>query len=245
MRKVLIPVCKALVDPSLDLLNSSRFVVGTGSDPSEGVIAFVIAKDQSKQVFSPNGFDQQLHQYTHLLTEPFDIDGHARAATLIHEFAHLYTPAHDISTAESRRPFSDLIEILTVTGRLARDSLQQIQREALSLATRVTSCSHAGTTSRACGRASTLRTPMTPSSKPSKSPRAVRLCKMRATRFWTAHHRTPALTRFCATPTPSPVLSVRWDAISTLYRRHLEPRRLDTPINENKCYMAGFNRCIA
>lgn len=136
MRKVLIPVCKALVDPSLDLLNSSRFVVGTGSDPSEGVIAFVIAKDQSKQVFfTERFFDQQLHQYTHLLTEPFDIDGHARAATLIHEFAHLYTPAHDISTAESRRPFSDLIEILTVTGRLARDSLQQIQREALSLAT--------------------------------------------------------------------------------------------------------------
>ncbi|NGH42958.1 hypothetical protein G5632_35340, partial [Escherichia coli] len=98
--------------------------------------AFVIAKDQSKQVFfTERFFDQQLHQYTHLLTEPFDIDGHARAATLIHEFAHLYTHAHDISTAESRRPFSDLIEILTVTGRLARDSLQQIQREALSLAT--------------------------------------------------------------------------------------------------------------
>lgn len=104
MRKVLIPVCKALVDPSLDLLNNSRFVVGTGSDPTEGVIAFVIAKDQSKQVFfTERFFDQQLHQYTHLLTEPFDIDGHARAATLIHEFAHLYTPAHDISTAESRR----------------------------------------------------------------------------------------------------------------------------------------------
>ena len=136
LRKVVIPVCKALVDPGLDLFNNSRFVVGTGSDPAQRVIAFVISKDKDKQVFfTERFFDQQLHQYTHLLTEPFDIDGHARAATLIHEFAHLYTPAQDISTAESRRPFSDLIETLTVAGRLARDSLQQMQREALSLAT--------------------------------------------------------------------------------------------------------------
>ncbi|MBF6029502.1 hypothetical protein ICY20_17275 [Pseudomonas sp. P115] len=137
VRDTIVPLCKALVDPELDEWNSSRFVVGTSRDPAQEVIAFVVDKDKRKQLFfTEHFFDQQLQQeYAHLLTEPFDIDCHARAATIIHEFAHINAGAEDIASTESRRPFVDLIETLTVAGKAAQSWLENMQRNALSLGT--------------------------------------------------------------------------------------------------------------
>ena len=81
-------------------------------------------------------FDQQLrHKYITLLTEPFNIDGHARAATLIHEFAHLYARAEDITYIEARRPFADLIDTTNQRGRFEHTLLQAFQHNVLSLRT--------------------------------------------------------------------------------------------------------------
>jgi len=136
VRNTLIPLCKALVDPDLDGWDTSRFVVGSSGDPNQKVIAFTIASDRTKQVFFTElFFDQQLEEYANLLTEAFDIDGHARAATLIHEFAHIYGRAEDIASTEARLPFADLIETLTAKGRAAQNWLQGVQRDALSLGT--------------------------------------------------------------------------------------------------------------
>lgn len=136
VRNTLVPLCKALVDPDLDGWDTSRFVVGASGDPNQKVIAFTIASDKTKQVFFTElFFDQQLGEYANLLTEAFDIEGHARAATLIHEFAHIYGRAEDIASTEARLPFADLIETLTAKGRAAQNWLQGVQRNALSLGT--------------------------------------------------------------------------------------------------------------
>ena len=136
VRDAVIPLCKALVDPDLDGWDSSRFVVGTSNDPSPTVIAFTLPSDRTKQVFFTElFFEQQLEEYANLLTEAFDIDGHARAATLIHEFAHIYARAEDIASTEARLPFADLIETLTAKGRATQNWLQNLQRNALSLGT--------------------------------------------------------------------------------------------------------------
>ena len=63
--------------------------------------------------FTERFFDQQLDWYKSCLTEPFNVDGHSQAATLIHEFAHLFSKAVDIAYLEARRPFSDLVTPIT------------------------------------------------------------------------------------------------------------------------------------
>jgi len=131
------PLCKALVDPDLDGWDTSRFVVGANRNPSQRVIAFTVSGDRKNQVFFTElFFDQQLrHKYITLLTEPFNIDGHARAATLIHEFAHLYARAEDITYIEARRPFADLIDTTNQRGRFEHTLLQAFQHNVLSLRT--------------------------------------------------------------------------------------------------------------
>jgi hypothetical protein len=136
VRDVVIPVCQALVNPDLDLLNSSRFVIGRSSTPEHSVIAFVITKDMNKQVFFTElFFDQQLDYYKAVIPGSFNVDVHAQAATLIHEFAHHFTPALDICQVGARRPFHDLIETITSLGKRTQAHLRKLQDEALSLAT--------------------------------------------------------------------------------------------------------------
>ena len=135
INKVIVPICNALVDPDDDLMNTDRFVVGSTLRIS-GVIAFVLINDDKKNVhFTENFFNQQLQQYDGFLSQPFDVSGHAQAATLIHEFAHQFSDAQDIVTLEARRPFADLIDTLTHHGREMRDTLESYQRQALSLLT--------------------------------------------------------------------------------------------------------------
>ncbi len=135
LNKAIVPICRALVDPDDDLLNTDRFVVGSNAFQS-CVIAFVLNDDHRKMVhFTENFFNPQLSWYAPSLIEPFDIDGHAQAATLIHEFAHQYSKAKDIATLEARRPFHDLIETLTVYGQTIEQELVDLQTQALSLTT--------------------------------------------------------------------------------------------------------------
>ena len=136
IKEAIVPLCKALVDPSLDSLDHDRFVVGSNLYPTEGVIAFVVSEDAQRAVhFTEHFFNQQLDMYEGALTEAFDITAHAQAATLIHEFSHLFSNTYDFATVESRRPFSDLISTLTHAHRLLKATHETFQREALSLRT--------------------------------------------------------------------------------------------------------------
>jgi hypothetical protein len=136
IKQAIAPICTALVDPDEDLMNTERFVVGSNRYQQADLIAFVVDKDSKKNVhFTERFFDQQLDWYKSCLTEPFDVDGHSQAATLIHEFAHLFSKAVDVASLEARRPFSDLIAPITGYGRAMLQSQMDFQREALSLAT--------------------------------------------------------------------------------------------------------------
>ncbi|WP_244142271.1 dermonecrotic toxin domain-containing protein [Pseudomonas gozinkensis] len=131
----ILPICNALVDPSDELLDTERFVVGSNKWLHD-VIAFVLEGDAQKRVhFTEHFFRQQLDQYKPFLLEPFDVDGHAQASTLIHEFSHQFSKALDITTLRAREPFSDLISRITTGGSKLYNDLHADQRSALSLST--------------------------------------------------------------------------------------------------------------
>ncbi|PNG42802.1 hypothetical protein A1354_24190 [Pseudomonas asplenii] len=135
LHKAIVPICNALVDPSDDLMDTERFVVGSNTAMSSA-IAFVLVNDRRKMVhFTEHFFDQKLGFYKGNLTIPFDVDGHAQAATLIHELSHQFAATEDFAVVEARRPFSDLINTLTAYGRDMRDVLEDFQNKALSLNT--------------------------------------------------------------------------------------------------------------
>ncbi|WP_454562077.1 dermonecrotic toxin domain-containing protein [Pseudomonas sp. AIG] len=135
LNKAIVPICKALVDPDDDLMNTERFVVGSNTYFSS-IIAFVLNNDDLKKVhFTENFFHPQLDGYKPVVPADFNIDGHAQAATLIHEFAHQFSKAEDIATLEARRPFHDLITTLTSYGRAIQDDLVRFQADALSITT--------------------------------------------------------------------------------------------------------------
>lgn len=136
LRRAILPICNALADPADELLDSSRFIVGTNRDASSGIIAFVMDEDNRRNVhFTEDFFNHQLDHYLPILNAPFSIGSHSRAATIIHEFAHSYSEALDIASIESRRPFIDLVSALTPFGARVRSEQQEFQREALSLLT--------------------------------------------------------------------------------------------------------------
>ncbi|MNF66017.1 hypothetical protein D3C84_478000 [compost metagenome] len=136
IRQAVVPICNALVDPDDDWMNSQRFIVGSSRDSKDNLVAFVVEKDQQRNVyFTEKFFDQQLDWYKSSLTQPFDVDGHSQAATLIHEFAHLFSKAVDIAYLEARLPFSDLVEAVTGYGAAKKQSQVDFQREALSMKT--------------------------------------------------------------------------------------------------------------
>lgn len=65
----------------------------------------------------------------------FNIGGHARASTVLHELGHINSKTVDFATLEARRPFTDLISSLTSFGANLKSNQLTFQREALSLLT--------------------------------------------------------------------------------------------------------------
>ncbi|MBI3906683.1 MAG: hypothetical protein HY309_14635 [Pseudomonas fluorescens] len=136
IRQAIVPICNALVDPDEDWMNSQRFIVGSNRNSKDNLVAFVVQKDLQRNVhFTEKFFDQQLDWYKSRLTQPFDLDGHGQAATLIHEFAHLFSGAVDIAYLEARLPFSDLVASVTAKDAEKKQSQLDFQREALSMDT--------------------------------------------------------------------------------------------------------------
>lgn len=135
IKTTILPICNALVDPTDDLLNTDRFIVGS-TKWFHDVIAFVLDGDLKNKVhFTQHFFDQDLGDYVPVVAQGFDIDGHAQAETLIHELAHQLSNAWDIVTVRGREPFCDLISSATPDGVRLLQDLQDERRMALSLAT--------------------------------------------------------------------------------------------------------------
>ncbi|WP_338923216.1 DUF6543 domain-containing protein [Pseudomonas silesiensis] len=136
IKKVIVPICQALVDPGLDELDTNRFVVGSNSSPNDNVIAFAVQSDMQKRVyFSEAFFDQDIDEYKFFVPEDFEVDAHAQAETLIHEFSHHFAKTIDIAYLEARLPFTDLINTVTQAGSKLKAKSERIQRAALSMAT--------------------------------------------------------------------------------------------------------------
>ncbi|KAE9646368.1 dermonecrotic toxin domain-containing protein [Pseudomonas sp. PB106] len=135
IHEAIVPICNALVDPTNDLINTDRFVIGSSKFPQARMAAFVLDDTDKDVHFTERFFETRLDWYKTRLIEPFNVDGHAQAATLIHEFAHLVSKAEDIAMVEARRPFADLISTTTAKGLELKQAQQEFQREALSLAT--------------------------------------------------------------------------------------------------------------
>ena len=136
IRDTIVPLCQALVNPTLDQLDHKRFVVGSNLESSSPTLAFVLSEDQQQRVyFTELFFNQGLDAYQGILTRPFDIVAHAQAATLIHEFSHMFSGTFDIAPVESRRPFSDLISTTSSSSTQLKRAQERFQRNALSLLT--------------------------------------------------------------------------------------------------------------
>ncbi|MGF6097483.1 dermonecrotic toxin domain-containing protein [Pseudomonas sp. 18175] len=127
-------VMRGLTDPTLTSPNSTRFVFGTNHVPDNG-FAFTLPNDIEQTIFLvENFFNPRLYPHGIVLNAPFDIDDHARAATLIHEVSHMVCATEDIAYLDSMRPFVDLINVATSDYTLLSD----LQSTALSAVTTYT-----------------------------------------------------------------------------------------------------------
>ena len=128
-----------LTEPNLLALDSSRFVTGTSRWPTEHTYAFVIPEDVQQKIYLLDlFFDTRMRGYLPHLNAPFDIEDHARAATLIHEISHLVSHTEDFAYMDTMRPFLDLINRGTADGLRRYTALSNLQSTALSVLTPAT-----------------------------------------------------------------------------------------------------------
>lgn len=120
-------------------LDSKRFVCGTSRWGANETFAFVIPEDAEQKIYLLDPFfETGMSIYAGNLNAPFDIDDHARAATLIHEVSHLVSNTEDIAYLDSPRPFLDLISRGTPHSLRQYTALENLQSTALSVLTPAT-----------------------------------------------------------------------------------------------------------
>ncbi|MDD1004495.1 dermonecrotic toxin domain-containing protein [Pseudomonas sp. TNT2022 ID642] len=132
IEKVIIPLCRELANPKDDLLYTERFFAGLNADKKDNTVAFVFKDDKRRIVhFSEHFFNPKMDAFTAFLPPRFNIDSHARAATLIHELSHLICDSEDLSMVYAMGPFSDLVDTTTAEGLLVKADLDGL-RQSLS-----------------------------------------------------------------------------------------------------------------
>lgn len=128
-----------LSTPDLLALDSKRFVCGKARWDANDTFAFVIPEDAEQKIYLLDlFFETGMSIYAGNLNAPFDIDDHARAATLIHEMSHLVSNTEDIAYLDSPRPFLDLISRSTPDSLRQYTALDNLQSTALSVLTPAT-----------------------------------------------------------------------------------------------------------
>lgn len=139
IQSVVDKVFNALTAPSLNTLNSERFVVGVsrGTPPpgNTAVMAFVVVPDADQVIYLTQEFFKPTLEYKPFLTKPFYVNVHARAIALIHELSHHVCATEDIARLDASHPFLDLIRNDTPDNRAFKARLKQRQTERLCLFT--------------------------------------------------------------------------------------------------------------
>lgn len=137
IRYVVDKVLDALSAPTLTAADSIQFVVGssrlkapTGTDL---VMAFTVIPDTNKIIYLTQEFFKPQLEYADLLVQPFYVNVHARATTLIHELTHHALATEDIAYLDASHPFPDLLKSNTTANE--RAALERRQRASLSLTT--------------------------------------------------------------------------------------------------------------
>ena len=132
-------ILDGLTQQDLLRLDSDRFVAGTARWEAEQTFAFVIPEDRGRKIYLLDlFFHTRMTSYQGHLNAPFDIEDHARAATLIHEMSHLVSNTEDIAYMDAMRPFLDLINRGTAEGLRKYTALSNLQSTALSVLTPAT-----------------------------------------------------------------------------------------------------------
>lgn len=93
-----------LWNPSLNIYNSKRLVIGTTTTP-DNVVAFSVPGDPERRIFfTEHFFDPSLRGETYPVIDSFDQGSHSRSNTLIHELSHLVLGTKDLADAWSEYP---------------------------------------------------------------------------------------------------------------------------------------------
>ncbi|HEX8596108.1 MAG TPA: hypothetical protein VF682_22920 [Pseudomonas sp.] len=135
IRKTASDLYVAITDPSLSGFSSKRYVVGANKEGYEGTVAFVIKNDPLQRIY----FTERYFQTPAFRLKPwtaghggFDMDGHYRAASLLHELSHLVNDSHDIAYLEAGAPFRDLLGDPVSPDDTFREDLERLQTRSLS-----------------------------------------------------------------------------------------------------------------
>jgi hypothetical protein len=102
-----------LMDASMNLHSSERYIIGRNRLGREAVLAFVDKKDPQRRIFLTDTFfslPDQLRSSLRNSQRGFEVADHFRATTLIHELSHLANLTFDIAYVEASAPFLDLID---------------------------------------------------------------------------------------------------------------------------------------
>ena len=134
-----IEILEGMTQHDLLSLDSNRFVCGHARWNEDHAVAFTIPEDVGQKIYllAPFFHTGMLDYQSHL-NAPFDLEDHARAATLIHEISHYVSKTEDFAYLDSMRPFVDLIQRGTAEGLRKHTSLSNLQSTALSVLTPAT-----------------------------------------------------------------------------------------------------------
>lgn len=134
-----------LLKPSMNPLNSERYVLLRHVPTNQSELAFVLINDTRKYIYIYEGFFQTLLdpfntgimlglKPTH---PPFDFNLHFRATTLIHEVSHQTAKTVDIAYLNSGSPYVELLKNSAAPFHNILDQLSSLQTTALSRSTTI------------------------------------------------------------------------------------------------------------
>jgi len=133
---IVAPICQVLADPSWELQNEKRIVIGNLKSANDTATAFVLEPNARGKIYLTQFFfDVGLDAYKAIVPDSFNVDAHAQGATLIHELTHQLLDTHDIAYLDALLPFADLISQVTHDGRARYEAQEDQQRNGLSLTT--------------------------------------------------------------------------------------------------------------
>lgn len=130
------PICRALADPSWELKNAERIVVGHLKHLEDRATAFVLEPAAVGRIYITQFFfDMGLDWYKAVVPSSFNVDAHAQGATFIHEVSHQLFNTFDFIYLDASLPFLDLISTATYSGKSQYDKQKDLQLNGLSLTT--------------------------------------------------------------------------------------------------------------